>query len=157
MPRPQHIPSPKWTNVKAAGEFVELVFMMKAAALGLSISKPYGDNQLFDFLVTGPAGTFRVQVKSAWVSAQHRYSARIQPRLLRSRRSFDFLVAYVPPADAWYIIPARKLSARAARLYPDIPGSRGRFEKYRDAWHLLTGDPADDSWSLGLTIHAAAE
>lgn len=33
----------------------------------------------------------------------------------------------------------------------------GRFEKYRDAWSLLTGDPEDDIRTLGFTIYAAAD
>jgi hypothetical protein len=38
-------------NTKAAGEWVESVFMVKAGALGLAVSKPFGDSQPYDFLV----------------------------------------------------------------------------------------------------------
>lgn len=63
--KPQTLASPKWTKVKSQGELAESVFVVKAQALGLGISEPKGDNQPFDFLVTTPLGTFRIQVKSS--------------------------------------------------------------------------------------------
>ncbi len=154
--RPQTIASPKWTNVKAQGELAETIFAVKAQALGLSISKPYGDNQPFDFHVYGPVGTFRIQVKSSWVPRQNRYTVRIQPHLAGAPGSYDFLVVYIPPRDSWYVIPSREVPG-PIHLYPDIPHSRGRYEKYRNAWRLITGNPADDTHQIGLTIHAAAD
>lgn len=154
--KPQTLASPKWTNVKSQGELAESIFVVKAQALGLGISEPKGDNQPFDFHVTSPLGTFRIQVKSSWVPQQNRYTARIQPHLASAPGSYDFLVIYIPPNDSWYVIPSREVSG-PVRVYPDIPGSRGRYEKYRNAWRLITGDPADDHHQLGLTIHAAAD
>ncbi|MBZ5648365.1 MAG: hypothetical protein LAN37_14215 [Acidobacteriia bacterium] len=149
--------APKWLNDKAKGELAEIVFLLKVSALGLVASKPYGDNQPFDFSVfSRRLGSLRVQVRSGWTA---RVCFRVKP--YRSGRGpgdgYDLLVVYVPLFDAWYVIPAKVLkNCTAAYLYPHRP-SRGRFEKYRNAWHLLSGDPADDKRWLGLTIHAAAE
>jgi len=154
--KPQTIASPKWTNVKSQGELAESVFVVKAQALGLSISEPKGDNQPFDFHIQSPLGTFRIQVKSCWVAQQNRFTARIQPHLADAPGSYDFLVVYIAPSDSWYVIPSSEVSG-PVRLYPDIPDSRGRYEKYRNAWRLITGNPADDTHQIGLTIHAAAD
>lgn len=50
----------------------------------------------------------------------------------------DLLVVYIPPVDAWYIIPVEAFSLRKSlRLDPDIPCKCARWEQYREAWHLL--------------------
>jgi PD-(D/E)XK nuclease superfamily protein len=67
----------------------------------------------------------------------------------------DFIVIYIPPEDAWYVVPAADVHVRMLPLRPHR--FRGRYEKYRDAWRLLTGDPEDDNRTLGFTIYAAAE
>ena len=52
----------------------------------------------------------------------------------------DFIVAYVEPQNAWYVIPVDALGQRTfINLYP-LGKTRtigGQFEKYREAWHLL--------------------
>ena len=150
---------PKWKNEKAKGELIEMAFQLKASALGLAVSKPYGDNQPFDFTVyTLRTGSMRVQVKSGW--SRWRIGFKVKP--YRSGRGpgdgYDFLVVYIPPHDAWYIIPADDLrDCTMAYFYPHRRKTRGRFEGFRDAWHLLTGDHSDDTRLIGLTIHANAD
>lgn len=145
-------------NRKAAGEWVESVFLAKALALGLGVSKPFGDTQPYDFLVTRrnlpPA---RIQVKSAFAK---RAGGCYLVSMLQHRKPYkpadlDFFVVYIPPEDAWYVIPVGRIRVPAMSVRPRRV--RGRYEKYRNAWHLLTGDPEDDTRSLGFTIHAAAE
>ena len=49
----------------------------------------------------------------------------------------DFLVAYCS-ADAWYIVPVNQLaSLRFLRVYPSGCRGGGRFESFREAWHLM--------------------
>ena len=143
-------------TLKAAGEWVEMVFAVKAAALGLALSKPYGDSRRYDFLVAAdnkPA--LRVQIKSAFTKWRGYYTAKARGSAGRyDPAELDVLVIYIPPEDAWYLLPARDVHSAGLSLRP---GSHSRYEKYRDAWHLLTGDPEDDTRSLGFTIHAQAE
>ncbi|HVP42030.1 MAG TPA: group I intron-associated PD-(D/E)XK endonuclease [Terriglobales bacterium] len=153
---------PPWASMsdKAKGEWVEVVFMAKVGALGLSISKPHGDNEQFDFIVCDRAGKpVRVQVKSAWTQTSLGY--RIQHRRFGDGRplGYDVLVAYIPPLDAWYVIPVSELPhSYITHLWPHSRRpSRSKWEPYRNAWHILSGDPDDDTRSLGLTIHAAAD
>ena len=54
--------------------------------------------------------------------------------------SFDFLAAYVVFENAWYIIPEDKIQGkRALTFYPK--SKKAKYEKYREAWHLLEPDP----------------
>ncbi len=143
--------------MKAAGEWVEAVFLVKALALGLGVSKAWGDSQSYDFVVSRrnlpPA---RVQVKSSFAKVNDCYlaSARING-VPYDQAAVDFIVAYVPPEDAWYVVPVADIHAPGLNLHPHL--GRGKYEKYRDAWHLLTGDPEDDNRTLGFTIYAAAQ
>ncbi len=158
MPYRKSPAAPLWRNGKAKGEWVEIAFTAKAIALNLAVCKPHGDNQPFDLVtVTGSGRMARVQVRSSWqprYPAETRYGTAYMTRPTSSK-GFDFLAAYVPPFDAWYIVPAVEVHDNSPGLfYPHRPHSRGRLEKYRNAWRLLTGNPADDSRSHGLVIHA---
>jgi len=51
----------------------------------------------------------------------------------------DFLAAYVAPERAWYIVPVRAFApANHLSLYPQVKNSEGKWEKFREAWHLLS-------------------
>ncbi len=143
---------------KTQGEWAEMVFMVKAASLGLAVSQPFGDSQPYDLIVTTRKGcAVHVQLKSAWRKGQGRYKALMwKHRRPHRHREVQFFVVYIPPDDAWYVIPSREVRRKMLTFYPHRPGSAGRQEKYRDAWQLITGNPADDHRSLGFTIHAAA-
>jgi hypothetical protein len=145
---------------KTKGEWAELAFIAKATALGLTACKAYGENEPFDFIVYSKrGGAVRIQVKSAWTMTNGGYHVRAR-RCTRGYRpgELDYFVVLIPPEDAWYIFPAAAVPRGGfVAFYPHRPGSHGHFEKYRNAWHLLTGDPADDTRTLGLCIHASAE
>jgi hypothetical protein len=125
------------------GEWVELEFMARAARHGLTVSKPYGDSAPFDFIVGRRAPLHRVQVRgtSAWVKRS--YVCRLThggvPPVRYNQADFDFLAAYVIPCEQWYVIPLAAMAnvQSAISLYPHVTDSQGRFEQYRDAWHLL--------------------
>ncbi len=151
---PQEVKPPKWWNVKKKGELAEKIFTVKAEALGIALSQPLGDNQPFDFMATTGLGTFRVQVKSAWKLHDNRYFALIQPRRLNPYSGFDVVVVYIAPLDAWYVIPASAIKSRWLKFFPHIAKSKARYEKYREGWRTLTGDARDDTYRVGLEIHA---
>jgi len=50
--------------------------------------------------------------------------------------AFDFLAAYVVIEDVWYIIPA-KLIRGLKSISLCTEGAEGKYEEYREAWHLL--------------------
>lgn len=157
MPPPKR---PPLSHPKEKGEWGEIAFQAKALALGLSVAKPNGDNQPFDFLVSTLDGRIsRVQVKSGWRKDRVGYPIRCNWR----NRGFgdserDIFAVYIAPHDAWYIFPANVMGSNEfPRFYPHMPADYGPNEKWRHRWSLITGDPMDDTREVGLTIHAAAE
>jgi PD-(D/E)XK nuclease superfamily protein len=129
---------------KAKGEWAESAFLSRALALGLIVSKPWGDSARYDFAVEGRHGFRRVQVKSCWGrnpydGLYHINTARTGNRRRYSFRQVDLIAAYIVPEDAWYFIPVSFLGTRRSiAIFPDKPSTTSRFERYREAWHLLT-------------------
>ena len=138
---------PAWDKAtsKQRGELAEMMFMVKATTKGLIVAKPYGDSHRYDFILDSGKRTWRVQVKSSssthWraytVNAYWKTTHRHMPYL---PSKVDFLAVVILGTDIWYLIPVHALGGRLmVRVYPfggDPRGSR-RFEKYREAWHLL--------------------
>ncbi len=137
-------------NPKLVGEEAECAFQWQAIRHGLVVAKPYGDSAPYDFIVDSgpysgkPSRLLRVQLRSA--STQRRGFYFISVRAARcqrlTRRFADFLVAFIPPFDAWYIIPVTALGTKswAIALRPHRT-SRSQWERYRGAWHRLGGRP----------------
>jgi len=128
-------------NVK--GEIAELRFLERVTALGYVACRPFGNNARFDFLVEARGRITRVQVKSSWEQAETGiyHVCCVSGAHYRHRPyvpgEIDFLAAYAAGDDVWYIVPVRKLpSYRTMRVCPR-PGRTGRYERYREAWHLL--------------------
>lgn len=135
---------------KRKGELAELAFILKAASLGLIVSKPYGDSFLYDLIVESDGGLRKIQVKSSFRSHGTGHSvslAREKDRFTPwyAEGDIDFLAVYVVPHDAWYIIPVQAIKGvKSLRLYPIPPKKKngGRYEIYREAWHLIFATPA---------------
>ena len=131
-------------NPKLVGERAECAFMFQALSRGLAVAKPFGDSCAYDAIVDrGPSRQkrlVRVQVRST--NVPNSCCFRVGCRLQGDSRAFttddiDFLAAWVIPYDAWYIIPARTLPTNEVKLFPHVPKSTSRTERYREAWHLL--------------------
>jgi hypothetical protein len=88
---------------------------------------------------------WRVQVKSTYQPRGSGYSLTVQHLTGQGSPHYtedeiDILVAYVVPANAWYVLPlAAFLPRRQLRLYPHGCKWGGKFEKYREAWQLISG------------------
>lgn len=122
---------------KKRGEWAESVFMARAAEHGLPVSKPWGEMSSYDFVI-GKTGRFvSVQVKSTICKEGTGYECTVRGgHKAYPAGAFDFLAAFVVPADAWYFIPLRLIRGkRSIMLHPD--SHTGDYEKYREAWHLL--------------------
>lgn len=133
---------------KRRGELAELIFVLKAATMGLAVCKPFGDSLPYDVVIESHHRLLRIQIKASFVSTRAGYCINLGTRGDAPGRHFytpdevDFIAAYVVLHDAWYIIPVTEISGRThLRLYP--AGSRrkdhGEFERFREAWHLITG------------------
>lgn len=129
---------------KVRGELAEIRFLLEAAARGLVVAKPWGDNLPFDFVVGRGRRWFRVQVKSASTRHSRGYHLScFRPAGHRAYRTdeLEFIAAYVVPERTWYVIPVRALAPRKTIvLFPSRRPTRGgRFEPFKEAWHLLAG------------------
>jgi hypothetical protein len=126
---------------KWAGEQAEAAFLNKAVSLGLSVSKPWGDSERYDFVVGSGSRLSRVQVKSTQYVAPERFGFVINMACraaLYTEEDIDFVAAYIVPLNLWYIIPVKACLNRSNLLfYPESKNLRGRFEKYREAWWRL--------------------
>jgi hypothetical protein len=134
---------PNFRQPKRRGEWAEIKFMLRATECGLTVYKPYGDSARFDFVVGSRGPQYRVQVRSTRIFTNSRaYVTRFtwgDPPRRYSRLDFDFIAVYVVPCDIWYVIPISAIRPAPLYLclYPHIRRSRGRFERFREAWSLL--------------------
>jgi hypothetical protein len=135
-------------NPKRIGEIAEAAFLLRAAALGLGVAKPWGDSERFDFIVwAGRRGRMRrVQVKSSGrvyargYEAQPVYSVPGKGKVELTKEDIDVLAAYVRGLDVWYVLPVEVFApAKSLRFYPDVKCAQAMWEEWREAWGVLKG------------------
>src|SRR5690242_19869612 len=127
---------------KQQGEWVELQFMARASAQGLTVSKPWGDSVQYDFAVEQGGRFKRVQVKGTASNDGRSYvcntvcSAPKRKNRKYTREEVDFFAILVIPDEAWYIIPVGVERERSTfYLAPRNP--KNRYFRYLEAWGLL--------------------
>jgi hypothetical protein len=134
---------------KRKGELAELAFILKAASLGLIVSKPYGDSFPYDLIVEKDGHLLKIQVKSSFGSKHRGFTVSSVKSGGPCAKGYtpteiDFLAAYIAPHDTWYILPVQAIKGfKSLRLYP-IPSKKkdgGRYEIYREAWYLISAPP----------------
>src|SRR5262245_50330589 len=97
-------------NTKHTGDLAEILFLVRAVERGLHLSKPFGDNDGYDWIVANQRNILRVQVKSTstvvnglyQVNSGRRTTARVVPY---DPSEVDILAVLVVPENTWYIIP----------------------------------------------------
>jgi PD-(D/E)XK endonuclease len=151
---------------KQRGEWVEFEFMARVAELGFTFDRPAGGCALHDIAIDLVDRLVRVQIKSTTCLQEYRlhakkeenrtskanratFCAELRPHT-RSRpyrlSDFEYLAFYVVPRDIWYIIPS--FVALQTGTVCVRPGDKeNRFERYREAWHLLHHPAPDDPGS----------
>jgi hypothetical protein len=148
QPRPPLVPFKRGEQTcKQRGELAEINFLHKAANLGFGVAKPYGDSERYDFILDSGERLWRVQVKSiatTYPPGSHGYrTASCHSRgsckdLPYTADEIDFFVAYIVPLDIWYVIPVHLVTpVLGLCFYPSGSRLGGRFEPYREAWHLM--------------------
>ena len=133
-------------NGKVDGEWSEMVFQCEATRRGFILSKPFGDNQAYDFLLDNGSGIVRVQVKSTNVCLSNggdsrRYRIDMyhgRDRALYTQEEIDVFAAFIIPENAWYFIPVEEVTGNPrVSFYPHLPDSKGKFEPYKNYWELF--------------------
>jgi hypothetical protein len=131
---------------KRTGEVSEVALALKARTMGFMVAKPWGDSELYDFILGWGKRLWRVQLKCTMVihsrgyEVQPVHSVYGQGKMAYSAQEIDALVVHIPPCNAWYVLPVETfVGSKNLRFYPDIKCTAARWEKYREAWHLLQG------------------
>jgi hypothetical protein len=141
------------TTSKQLGEAAEAVFLGKASGLGFAVSKPWGESRPYDMVVDSGYGFWRVQIKCAASYRRREYVVTAQSHgKPYTKDNIDFIVAFLIPEDAWYVVPVESFSPRRTLRFSARPGSRKMFEKYREAWCLLECSPKARGWK-DIPIH----
>jgi len=135
-------------NTKRTGEISEAAFLNKATSEGFAVAKPWGDSERYDFILDSGHRLWRIQLKctatlrARGYDVQSIYAIYGGGKVCYSADEIDALAAYIIPKQTWYIIPVEDFApARSLRFYPDIHCPRARWERYREAWHLLRHRP----------------
>ena len=119
------------------GDIAELKFMVLMREMGYTVCKPMSHHSRYDFIIDMGDDMKRVQVKctnyitkgSNGAYLCHSYTQRKKRRYLSSE--IDFIAIYIPPHDAWYMIPVNEIKSEDVKMYPHKIDSRGQYEKYR--------------------------
>src|SRR5579863_1162590 len=126
---------------KQRGEMAEAAFMAVAAALGLRVSKPWGESSRYDLIVDTGKKLLRVQVKSAHRAGEYggyTFHAHGNSSRVYGTDEIDVLAAYVVPVGAWYLFPVEEFRKyRSMKLFPESRRRKSKFEKFREAWELV--------------------
>jgi len=128
-------------NCKKRGEWVELVFAVRAMELGLRLARPWGESSGYDFTVDQGTRIVRVQVKSTiFKESAEGYSCTLKDsKGPYKKNTFDFVAAYVIPEDVWFILPEKVVRGMwSVGLYPKL--ETAKYREYQEAWHLLRGE-----------------
>jgi hypothetical protein len=131
------------------GAWVEMLFMAAASFRGYRVLKPWGEALPYDVGIEVEGRLVRVQVKSTSHKAGAGYLCEFTHssggRIRRySPEELDICVGYVIPKEAWYIIPAHRVTGGGTSGVTLCPfegvRNRPRYECYREAWGLLGRD-----------------
>lgn len=127
---------------KQRGEMAEAAFLAMAARLGLRVSKPWGESSRYDLIVDNGKRLLRVQVKSAHRADKYggyTFHAHGNTSRVYSATEIDLLVAYVVPAEAWYLFPVEEFRKyKSMKLFPASRRRLSKFEKFREAWRMMS-------------------
>lgn len=122
----------------AAGDLGEAQFIVDSIRNGFVPSIPYGDKQPYDMILDTPSGLKKVQIKAAFTAraCDGRYAFCTTQKSGRyADDAFDFFACHIIPEGLWYIIPREQVQAIGLHLHPTR--GTGKYEQYREAWHLL--------------------
>jgi PD-(D/E)XK nuclease superfamily protein len=127
-------------TLKQQGEWAQLLFMARAAEMGLAVSQPYGDSSSYDVGIEHGGRLLRVQVKSTTYCRSRSYTCNVVgPKHQRYPAGcVDFFAIYLVPIDLWYIIPFEATGSTSLQFTPEMKGQK--YQRYMEAWHLLRGE-----------------
>jgi hypothetical protein len=126
---------------KELGEIAEAEFLKTVLRKKIAVSKPWGENQGYGFILDDHGRLQRVQVKAAFRGDDLRgYSLRAYRSSKRcyTAEDIDVLAGYVDVGKVWYLFPVRVIGKlRSLKLFPGSKNGRSKHEKWREAWWVV--------------------
>jgi hypothetical protein len=123
---------------KQRGEWVELLFMTRAAKRGYIVSKPWGDSARYDVGIEQDGRFKRVQMKGTDCRKCGGYVCLLfgGRKQAYTTKQIDYFAIYLLEEDVWYIFPAKRLAGQGSvTLSPRH--ARSAYGRYKEAWELL--------------------
>lgn len=134
---------------KQNGDIAEYRVIAELLRRGLNVLRPLGDRLPYDLAVEQNGSLIRIQVKMAWKDPSGNYVVDIRRsqtnrRVFKHTRyetnDFEFLIAWLPDLDVFYIFPAEFACSFASSISM-VEGVRRqrppRSASYRNGWDLL--------------------
>jgi hypothetical protein len=136
-------------NTKQKGDIAEYRVIAELLRRGLNVLKPLGDRLPYDLAIERDGKLLRVQVKMAWKDPTGNFVVDI--RRSQTNRTvykhtkyqeddFDFLVAWIPDNEVFYIFPASFACSFGSSITM-VEGPRRqrppRSAPYRNRWDLF--------------------
>ncbi len=129
----------RWEQSRA-GEAGELLIAAKLVELGFDVYWAANQNSHdFDLVSHFQGKLNRIQVKTRSIPRKLRIGQDVKIDGGKNFKNYDFLICHLMHHNATYVLPAEAAKANNISFYPDGLTDRGegRYEQYRDAWHLL--------------------
>jgi hypothetical protein len=138
-------------STKQKGDIAEYRVITHLLIQGANVLEPIGDRLPYDIAVDQGGRLVRIQVKSAWYHASSD-AWRVEVRRSQTNRSvykytkyvatdFDFLVAWLPALDIFYIFPSSVACSFGSGITMVESSKRQRAPKsasYRGRWDLIS-------------------
>jgi hypothetical protein len=94
----------------------------------------------WDFIVTCPAGTLKVQIKStSHKSSANTYAVNCSTGFILKETmcdTIDVVGCYVIPEKTWWLIPRKEIKGLTLKLNI-LPESKSKHKKYQDNWSIF--------------------
>ena len=94
----------------------------------------------WDFIVTCPAGTLKVQIKSTTrKSSANTYMVSTSKGLASKEpmcETIDVVGCYVIPEKTWWMIPRKEIKGLGVKLNI-LPNSKSKHKKYQENWSIF--------------------
>lgn len=140
-------------STKHKGDIAEFRVITELLIRGYSVLTPCGDRLPYDIALDVGGALIKIQVKMAWYSKQDDFwcvdTRRSQTNRRRykhtkySMNDFDFLIAWIPEHDAFYVIPTETVMSFKSNISFVEPGAHSRPHRahrsaeFRNRWDLL--------------------
>ena len=95
----------------------------------------------WDFIVTCPAGSLKVQIKATNVATRPdsynfaTHTGSLKKKCL-DKKAIDVVGCYIQPEKLWFIIPIEHIKGQTTRLSTDQT-TKSKFQKYRENWSIF--------------------